>query len=267
MPVQPPLLRSIISECLILFGSTAILSAVSVSAFFDDFPAAAFMRVVVFAVVLSLVVGAVHIGHILVRTSILETQRQDWKNRAMRDRLTGLLNRQGFKSAWGEKMLTMRDDPRTGMMLLILDADHFKRINDRFGHPIGDHALKAIARTTAGSLRANDICGRLGGEEFVVAVHGITQQQGHAIAERIRSRVSRLTIGSNGKQARLTVSIGGAFSTSSTSFEALYKTADENCYKSKNGGRNRVTYTTVVSGEKLGHFRDYQPAARLPATV
>ncbi|MEN3792001.1 GGDEF domain-containing protein [Fulvimarina sp. MAC3] len=251
-----------------MFASTAVLSAVAVWLFFSDFPAAAFTRVVVFSVILSLIVAAVHIGHIMIRASILETQRQDWKNRAMRDRLTGLLNRQGFKSAWFENIATTQSDGRTGTgtMLLILDADHFKRINDRFGHPVGDQALKAIARTTANSLRASDICGRLGGEEFVVAAHGVTQQQAEAIAERIRSRVSFLTIGIRGQQARLTVSIGGVFTTSALGFELLYKAADENCYRSKNLGRNRVTFTVVTPEERMGYLRRPEEP-RLPATV
>lgn len=267
MPVQPPLLKVIISECLVLFGSTAILSGVAASIVFADFPSAAFTRVLAFSIFLSVVVGAAHIGHVLIRTNSLENQRQSWKNRAMRDRLTGLLNRQGFKTAWFETMHAMRTDGRTGTVLLILDADHFKRINDRFGHPIGDQALKAIARTTAASLRASDICGRLGGEEFVVAIGGVTPQQGQVIAERIRSSISRLTIGIRGQQARLSVSIGGVYSPSIANFETLYQAADKNCYKSKSDGRNRVTFTTYTLEDYAGRLRERPAEPRLPATI
>ncbi|EAU42925.1 hypothetical protein FP2506_08786 [Fulvimarina pelagi HTCC2506] len=252
---------------MVLICATAFFSGLGAAVFFADFPSAAFSRVLVFAVLLSLVVGALHIGHILIRTTILDTQRRGWKNRAMRDRLTGLLNRQGFRDAWNTKTMAMREDGRTGSMLLIIDADHFKRINDRFGHPIGDQALKAIARTTAGSLRGDDICGRLGGEEFIVAVHGLTQNQGYVIAERIRSAVSRLTVGANGHEARLTVSIGGAFSGGGAGFDALYKAADENCYRSKRGGRNRVTLSPLAAIQRSRYLREPEAEPHLPATV
>ncbi len=156
--------------------------------------------------------------------------------RARRDDMTGMLNREAFFS----QLEATRGTLGRGI-LLIIDADHFKSINDTFGHPVGDAALLEIAAAIAGGVRAGDVVSRIGGEEFAVLLPKATAVVAASIAERIRGSVERIDFRpGSGPAIRLTVSVGGVRCPPDAETKDLVRMADEKLYAAKNAGRNRV---------------------------
>lgn len=165
---------------------------------------------------------------------------------ASTDSLTSCLNRMAFSTmvdAYLERCATSTDG--RGAMLVI-DVDHFKRINDSHGHQSGDEALQTIADAIRASLREIDLVGRLGGEEFSVFLPGAHEDQCAVVAERVRSAVEIATFVKDGKRWPLTVSVGAAALRTPTTFSELYRLADLHLYAAKRSGRNRV----VVASSK-----------------
>jgi diguanylate cyclase (GGDEF)-like protein len=136
----------------------------------------------------------------------------------------------------------------THLALLLLDLDHFKRVNDTHGHLAGDDVLRDVAALVQRMIRAEDVFARFGGEEFVVLVRGIEHANAGRFAERLRVGVERLEVaamaGGAGATVRVTVSIGvaslGELAKEHKDAEGLLRCADERMYKAKTGGRNRV---------------------------
>ena len=160
---------------------------------------------------------------------------------ATTDPLTGVYNRRTFKEL-AEPNLSRSRRAHAPVSLLMLDLDHFKRINDTYGHLAGDDVLKAFATLVRNCLRKEDLLARYGGEEFVVLLPGSSQDAAAALAERIREQVAALPMEANGHRARVTVSIGSASEKGDTlpSLEAMLGRADEALYQAKREGRNRV---------------------------
>lgn len=159
-------------------------------------------------------------------------------DKARTDQMTGMLNREAFFDAARDR----RTDGRPGM-LLIIDADNFKRINDEHGHHIGDIALLEIAGAIRQGARSGDVIGRIGGEEFAVFLPDVTPDEGAVVAERIRHEVeNRVPPTGNGQTLRLTVSIGGVVAARSAGFADLMRTADRRLYDAKRLGRNRTVF-------------------------
>jgi len=125
--------------------------------------------------------------------------------------------------------------------VIMMDIDHFKEVNDRYGHCSGDEALKMIAKTLMNSSRSFDLVGRWGGEEFISVITNTTMQRVHAIAERYRLLVekSRLPLGES--TLSLTISAGATIAAPGEDLEAVIKRADSLLYESKDAGRNQVT--------------------------
>jgi len=160
---------------------------------------------------------------------------------AATDSLTSLLNRRAFTEVvegYIQRMAT--DANRSTDALLVIDVDHFKTINDHFGHDIGDQALKQIAEALCTNLQAPDLAGRLGGEEFGVFLPAKTADTVAAIAERIRQAVRDITFAPDGAPRRLTISIGGVIFDDCPTFRDLYRKADEQLYAAKHSGRDCV---------------------------
>ncbi|MGC8522123.1 MAG: GGDEF domain-containing protein [Steroidobacteraceae bacterium] len=158
----------------------------------------------------------------------------------LRDPLTGLVNLSGFRRA-----LTGQDDPAdfTGVVLLAVDVDYFKRINDTHGHVIGDKVLMKVAKVLNEHLAAEDVAARIGGDEFVVLLRGKTLSQAAALGERIRSATQRsLIVHPDGSQfaGEVTLSIGAACGRTGDTLETLRHRADAALYDAKAAGRNRV---------------------------
>lgn len=164
----------------------------------------------------------------------------DARRRSMTDPLTGLLNRR----AWEEQLLTLAaQTQRAGRRLYVLfvDLDHFKSLNDTFGHRAGDEALRFVASAMKRTVPAGSLVCRYGGEEFVVALSVSGSAQAHSIAETLRASVASRAIAVDEAGNALTLSIGLARHRSGDSAEATVEQADRAMYQAKSGGRNRVT--------------------------
>ncbi|MDL2237397.1 GGDEF domain-containing protein [Christensenellaceae bacterium OttesenSCG-928-K19] len=153
-----------------------------------------------------------------------------------RDPLTGTYNRR-FLSNFLEVKLQPEIQPPKDLCVMALDIDHFKQINDTWGHGFGDEALVRFTTAIQDNLRKDDILARLGGEEFIVVLNQIEFPKAKEIAERIRKAVSEITF-HNG--ARMTVSIGLVQAEPGEGEDDVLKRADKCLYHAKNAGRNRV---------------------------
>ncbi len=172
----------------------------------------------------------------------LESERAEWQRRhedlrreASRDALTGLVNR-------GELERLRRDPAALARLqashyaMALLDIDHFKQVNDRHGHLLGDQALRAVAEVIASCVRQDDVAGRFGGEEFLLILPGTSLPGACEVAERIRLKVTRL-----GLPFRLTLSAGiSAGDPARDHPEQVFERADQALYRAKALGRNRV---------------------------
>jgi diguanylate cyclase (GGDEF)-like protein len=151
------------------------------------------------------------------------------------DQMTGLLNRATFLARLRE------DHDRQPGTCLLIDVDHFKAVNDGYGHAVGDRVLKAIADGLRATIRRDDLCGRLGGEEFAIYLRNMPFAQAAAMAERIRSAIEMLDIeATDGMHIRPTISIGAAHVDGSPNADHLLQRADMAMYAAKANGRNQV---------------------------
>lgn len=169
---------------------------------------------------------------------------------AATDSLTSVLNRGAFTmlvEAYLEKMENGAK-VRNGA-LLIADVDHFKNINDVFGHDSGDEALKLIARAIQNAVRKGDLVGRIGGEEFGIFLPGAERQESLSIAQRIRDGVSSTHFLPGDRSWPISISVGGAGFTVPTTFERLYVAADRQLYAAKAAGRNCVRFHSLPATE------------------
>jgi len=158
---------------------------------------------------------------------------------ATRDALTGAGNRRQFLELAERELQRVRRYARP-VTLLMLDIDHFKRINDTHGHPAGDEVLRALVACVGSSLRSTDVLGRMGGEEFAVLLPETGEESARQIAERIRSDVEHLVVRHHTLEMRLTISIGLAITRGALTLDELLKLADDALYEAKRTGRNRV---------------------------
>ena len=173
-----------------------------------------------------------------------------------RDALTGLANRRAFDLALAREIdrVARSGEPA---LLLALDIDHFKKVNDRWGHAAGDEVIKAVAMALLDSVRPMDLVARVGGEEFAIILPNCASAFGETVAERVRRRVERMpVVVALNQQISVSVSIGGAFAPQWVrSTPALWvERADQQLYRAKGQGRNLVqlepTTVSVVSAEE-----------------
>lgn len=163
-----------------------------------------------------------------------------YKTAAMTDPLTGLFNRRAFFAAANAMIATQMRKKRP-VSVLAFDLDHFKSVNDRFGHSVGDETLRLFAATASANMRATDVVGRLGGEEFVAILPG-SAADAAGVAERVRAAFEVAGVEIAGSPVGSTVSIGVAEAVPPLAeFGELLGRADAALYRAKHGGRNRVT--------------------------
>ncbi|WP_340018064.1 sensor domain-containing diguanylate cyclase [Paenibacillus sp. FSL H3-0457] len=160
---------------------------------------------------------------------------------ASTDLLTGLKNRRFFQEKMLESLMMFQEKQRY-FSLLVVDIDHFKSINDTYGHPIGDLVLGNLAGLLQTVSRSTDVVARYGGEEFVVILPDCEGEQAIGIAERYRSQVASADWG----EYNITVSIGAATVVEEDTEKTLFQRADNALYASKTGGRNRVTHAAQM---------------------
>ncbi len=159
------------------------------------------------------------------------------------DALTEIFNRR-FIDYQLSLAVHEHDTFKTTLALLFIDIDHFKNINDTYGHDVGDEVLKSLAKTLALNVRQSDYVGRYGGEEFVIILRHVDYETMHMLAERLRLLIEEMTIPiDQDEPIRITVSIGGAMYHEQTTMDNLIKNADKNMYQAKSQGRNQVVCT------------------------
>ena len=207
--------------------------------------------VAVFAIEIVLyVVGAAFIVLVLAKDRTVRL----YKTAAATDPLTGLLNRRGFFEAAAALMTA-----KAPVSVLAFDLDHFKSINDRFGHNMGDAMLELFAAVARRTMRANDVIGRLGGEEFIAILSG-TLSDGTVAAERVRVAFEAATRAPSGHQIPATVSIGVACGSPHAAIETLIARADAALYCAKANGRNRIE----TADEAVAGIPDHRADLRAP---
>ncbi|WP_144636443.1 sensor domain-containing diguanylate cyclase [Bordetella genomosp. 13] len=185
---------------------------------------------------LSLALFGIALGLVLlfaVASDVLEAAIDDRD----RDLLTGAYTRRGFDLRTRKRLA----GSATPSALILADVDHFKRINDRHGHPAGDRVLAAVSEALSGNLRAQDILGRLGGEEFAVFMPRAGLREAVECAERLRTAIA----GSGPAMLEgepVTISLGVVEIPPGTSWDIVYQQADEKLYEAKRAGRDRVAW-------------------------
>jgi diguanylate cyclase (GGDEF)-like protein len=178
------------------------------------------------------------------RTRLLRIEQDKLRRLATIDELTGVLNRRGLEQA-----LDDYEEAAQGLTLIILDIDHFKHVNDRHGHDVGDEVLKRVTAVVAANLRASDVFGRWGGEEFLIACQGTRVRDAARLADKLRDRVQQSAIGVGGTRIAVTASFGVALAPPGGSATDALKRADAALYRAKEAGRNRVEMDRTLQSD------------------
>ena len=233
-----------------LFHAAMFLSPLPLSLFLPDSSADNLFALFALQTLLY-VVGTAFIVVVMAKEQVATIH----KTAAMTDPLTGLFNRRAFNDA-ACKMMGQRARRGQPVSVIVFDLDHFKSVNDRFGHAVGDDALKIFAKTAGVSMRATDVIGRLGGEEFAAIIPGGISDA-HIVAERVRAAFQNNGVVISGHAMNATVSIGIAEGAPPVTLDALMERADGALYRAKSGGRNRVVAaepeeTRAIAPEKAG---------------
>jgi diguanylate cyclase len=226
-----------------------VAAALLVDSFnFASLGEAARLRSIAVDVILPVVLAAPMLSFLMAKLRELAIAKHELTILASTDSLTQVLNRGAFTTVVDGYLARVQAAQlsREGA-LLVVDVDHFKTINDRFGHARGDVALKLIAGSIRASVRDIDLVGRIGGEEFGVFLPGLSSIDAATIAERIRAAIAAVDFQPIGYPEPLSVSVGGASFVQYVPFEELFHRADERLYAAKEQGRNRVQMTEMAA--------------------
>jgi diguanylate cyclase (GGDEF)-like protein len=158
---------------------------------------------------------------------------------ANRDPLTGLFNRRHV-IAFADSLAGVVREGREEVTLCMIDVDHFKQVNDRYGHPVGDEVLRAVGALLGARLREGDCLARIGGEEFMIVLRQCDVSRGRRVAESVRHNVAASQIRTAAGEVPITVSLGIAQWAADEGFEAAVERADRALYDAKHSGRDRV---------------------------
>jgi diguanylate cyclase (GGDEF)-like protein len=173
-------------------------------------------------------------------TSVLMEQKEDSERRAITDQLTGCFNRRYFETRMDEE-LSLANRFKNKMCLIMLDIDHFKNVNDTYGHQAGDTVLAEVAETAKSCLRGEDYLCRYGGEEFTVVMPETKTEEAHEVAERMRKLIEEHAFYGGNTLINITISLGIAeYPENAIIKEKLIEKADEALYAAKNAGRNNT---------------------------
>ncbi len=174
----------------------------------------------------------------------LKKQLEQVTHASQRDFLTGVYNRKTFEQLFDEQLSLVKEENKE-LCLLMIDIDHFKQFNDKFGHLLGDEVLKIVAHSLTNMLKGRDVVGRFGGEEFIVILPETNLDGAMRVAEIIRGSISSKELkqrNTGENYGTITVSIGvSRLRPESDTLPSLIKRADDALYRSKREGRNRVT--------------------------
>ncbi|MCF8107684.1 MAG: diguanylate cyclase [Desulfohalobiaceae bacterium] len=187
------------------------------------------------------------------QTELLET-REALAHKATYDSLTGALNRGAILDGL-RKALKRAERRNSNLSIGLCDIDHFKDINDTYGHQVGDDVLRGLVHTIHNNLRDHDLLGRYGGEEFLVVAPHSSGSSEAGLYERLRAQIAGLEVTTKSAVVGITVSIGVASAEQGTSVDLMLTEADNALYRAKAEGRNRVCYAMqgkVASGKGKG---------------
>lgn len=180
----------------------------------------------------------------------LELQRQ-YRNKAETDALTGLHNRAWFEEVF-PKQLELCERTGQHASLLMVDIDHFKKVNDQYGHSCGDEVLRHMGSLLRRNLRSTDLCARYGGEEIIVLMPGTEMLQGQLTADRLRESIASSPLRlQDGRELTVQVSGGIAQWQPGTALHDLIRTADQALYRAKDGGRNQIAVSNLPNQFEL----------------
>lgn len=178
-------------------------------------------------------------------TTRLLAAEEELRRQATTDPLTGVLNRRAmFDRLEKETVRSARSG--TPFSLALLDLDHFKQINDTYGHTAGDEVLRQCVARVSRSLRRYDSLGRVGGEEFLILTPGVDAADAENLFERIRKRIAQTRIRYEGQLIKVTASIGVVTTAGEGSVDRLFALADQALYRAKEAGRNRVEVLSMT---------------------
>ena len=184
--------------------------------------------------------SALDMLHYMVDPVHLTFENADLYRTSVTDELTQINNVRYFRICLHNELVRAQKD-QSSLALLMLDIDHFKSINDKYGHQIGDVAIRAMANALKMGVRGGDVVARYGGEEMAAILPGASHEAALLVAERLRSHVAEIVIDSDQGPVRFTTSIGvSLYPNDASEGEALITCADQALYRAKRGGRNRV---------------------------
>jgi len=171
---------------------------------------------------------------------------------ATRDPLTKVANKKTFAEVL-EREVAFADRHQRPLSLAVFDVDHFKKVNDTYGHPAGDYVLRTLAETVGSQLRAEDVLARVGGEEFAIVLRDSAPHEAAACAERIRATVERTVFAVGGKRIPVTISLGVATFARGVHERGVHlvSAADQLLYRAKQTGRNRVVAADARSAAPM----------------
>jgi diguanylate cyclase (GGDEF)-like protein/PAS domain S-box-containing protein len=186
------------------------------------------------------IIGAVEVFSDATAKKRIERRVGELENLVYLDALTGVPNRRYIELKVQQAIQEVQEFDRH-IGLIMVDIDHFKQVNDRYGHAVGDEALKAVSKTLQTNLRSGNVIGRWGGEEFLAIIAGSNPAELRAYAERCRKRISAIEIPTPSGPLRVTISLGATLIRPEDTAHSAIDRADQMMYRSKVGGRNRVT--------------------------
>jgi diguanylate cyclase (GGDEF)-like protein len=195
-----------------------------------------------------------YLNHLVKEKNKLSKDNARLEKLADLDSLTGLYNRRAFERILLDSLMLARE-AREVVSIILADIDYFKNFNDLYGHPVGDLLLKDLASALTGNIRKEDTVARIGGEEFVIILPGISYEQALAFGERLRRVIDQ----GKWSSKSMTISLGAStyeFTSKRTSLKSVMKRliqeADTAMYESKNVGRNRITHFQDISTTTIG---------------
>lgn len=200
-------------------------------------------------IMLAILASWFQIAYVIIRKEAeqLKAAQEVLRTQANTDFLTGTCNRRQLLVRCEEEMSRLErylsDGPHQGSVgFIMIDIDHFKRVNDTFGHEAGDHVIRELAERIRKEIRQYDIVGRYGGEEFLVVLPQSTVDDVRAVAERLWHSVRSLPVRYGNREIFVTVSLGVAMAAGETHHEEVIRRADDALYRSKHDGRDRISY-------------------------
>lgn len=226
----------------VVFGTAGciLISALFSYVLFSGYSLDVVLRGYLMATALPIVLAVPLLSYLGIKVIQLHGLNKRLTVMAQTDTMTGLWNREAFSNRVNGWLGNPSGAAADRVAVFVVDADNFKQINDRYGHHAGDKALLAITSCLVSGIREEDLAGRLGGEEFGVAVRGTGIEEVLYIADRIRRGVAHIDFRPNGCRHDLSVSIGVSISAGTESFEDLLRDADNRLYEAKTAGRNTV---------------------------